>query len=88
MLAALDEGTYSPGEGAMGSGHPISWRHDYDGGRAWCTGMGHTPEGYREGLFLDHLLSGIEAAAGATEPACGAAGFRRNVPSNATTPNG
>ena len=52
------------------------------------TGAGHTPEGYREDLLLDHLLSGIEAAAGATEPACGAAGSRRNVPSNATSPNG
>jgi len=88
VLAALDEGSYSPGEGAMGSEHPISWCHDYDGGRSWYTGAGHTPEGYREDLLLDHLLGGIEVAAGATEPACGAAGSRRSFPGNATTSNG
>ena len=63
MLAALDEGSYSPGEGAMGSEHPISWCHDYDGGRSWYTGgytgAGHTPESYRDDLFLEHLLGSI-----------------------------
>jgi len=88
VLAALDEGGYSPGEGAMGSEHPISWCHDYDGGRAWYTGAGHTSESYREGLFLDHLKGGIEAAACATGPACGGAGSRRGFPGNATTPSG
>lgn len=71
VLAELDEGSYSPGDGAMGSGHPISWCHDYDGGRAWYTGLGHTPESYREDLFLDHLLGGISSATGAAEPARG-----------------
>jgi cytochrome c len=87
VLAALDEGSYSPG-GGMGSEHPISWCHDYDGGRAWYTGAGHTPESYREDLFLDHLLGGIEAAAGASKPAFDAAGSLRSFPGNATTPNG
>ncbi|HKH77567.1 MAG TPA: ThuA domain-containing protein [Rubrobacteraceae bacterium] len=59
VLAALDEGSYSPGEGAMGSEHPISWCHDYDGGRSWYTGAGHTPESYRDDLFLEHLLGSI-----------------------------
>jgi type 1 glutamine amidotransferase len=88
VLAALGEGSYSPREGAMGSEHPISWCHGYDGGRSWYTGAGHTPESYRDDLFLEHLLRGIESAAGASEPACGAAGSRRSLPGNATTPNG
>lgn len=65
VLATLDEDSYSPGTGAMGSDHPISWRHDYGGGRAWYTGLGHIPESYREGPFLEHLLGGIRDAAGA-----------------------
>jgi type 1 glutamine amidotransferase len=87
VLVALNEGSYPPGEGAMGTKHPISWCHDYDGGRAWYTGAGHAPESYREELFLDHLLGGIKAA-GATEPACGGAGSRRSSPGNATSSNG
>jgi cytochrome c len=44
VLARLDERTYDPGAGAMGAAHPIAWAHDYDGGRAWYTGGGHTAE--------------------------------------------
>ncbi len=51
MLAALNEGGYPPGGGAMCTKHPISWCHDYDGGRAWYTDAGHAPESYREELF-------------------------------------
>lgn len=65
VLATLDEDGYSPGAGDMGGDHPISWYHDYDGGRSWYTGLGHTPESYREDLFLKHLLGGIKAVAGA-----------------------
>lgn len=71
VLAMLDEGSYSPGEGAMGSDHPIAWCHDYDGGRAWYTGGGHTPESYSEDLFLKHLLGGIMTAAGVAQSECG-----------------
>ena len=49
----------------MGTNHPISWYHEYDGGRAWYTAMGHTAESYKEPLFLNHLLGGIRWAAGA-----------------------
>ena len=42
VLATLDESSYSPGGGAMGADHPIAWYHEFDGGRAWYTGMGHT----------------------------------------------
>jgi cytochrome c len=62
VLATLDEQTYSGG--MMGFDHPIAWCHEYDGGRAWYTGGGHTKESYSEPLFLTHLLGGIEFAAG------------------------
>src|SRR5262249_33180871 len=45
--------------------HPISWCHNYDGGRAFYTAMGHTTESYSEPLFLGHVLGGIVWAANA-----------------------
>lgn len=62
VLAKLDENTYEGGEN--GDDHPIAWYHDYDGGRAFYTGGGHTAESYKEPLFLQHLLGGIEYAMG------------------------
>ena len=38
---------------------PIAWSHDYDGGRAVYTGLGHTDESYEEPAFLQHLLGAI-----------------------------
>jgi type 1 glutamine amidotransferase len=64
VLLTLDESTYSGG--ADGPDHPIAWYHEYDGGRAWYTGLGHTDASYSEPLFLDHLLGGILYAAGQT----------------------
>jgi len=69
VLLRLDESTYRGG--GMGADHPIAWYHEYDGGRAWYTAGGHTAESYREPEFLQHLLGGIEYAAGqatAAEP--------------------
>lgn len=62
VLATVDEATYSGGE--MGADHPIAWCHFYSGGRAWYTALGHTRESYSEPLFLQHLLGGIQFAAG------------------------
>ncbi|MEV4541816.1 ThuA domain-containing protein [Micromonospora echinaurantiaca] len=72
VLASLDETSYSPGAGAMGADHPIAWCHDFQGGRAWYTGGGHTRESYAEPQFLAHLLGGIRSAAGAADADCGA----------------
>jgi len=62
LLTRVDEATYTGG--TMGPAHPISWQHLFDGGRAWYTAMGHTGCSYTERAFLDHLLGGIEWAAG------------------------
>ena len=61
VLLTIDESTYSGGE--MGAYHPISWRHPYEGGRAWYTAMGHTIESYSEPFFLVHVAEGIVWAA-------------------------
>jgi type 1 glutamine amidotransferase len=44
--------------------HPIAWYHEFDGGRAFYTGGGHTIESYTEEIFMDHLWGGIEYAIG------------------------
>lgn len=57
ILATLDETSYEGG--GMGASHPIAWYHEFEGGRAWYTGLGHTNESYAEPAFLDHLAGGI-----------------------------
>ncbi|MCJ7465159.1 MAG: ThuA domain-containing protein [Maribacter sp.] len=65
VLMTLDESSYEGGKN--GDFHPIAWYHDFDGGRAFYTGAGHTDESYTEDLFLKHLLGGIEYAIGKNE---------------------
>src|SRR5690606_18477910 len=65
ILALLDESTYEGG--THGEHHPISWYHEFDGGRAFYTGGGHTKESYQESDFIKHLFEGIIWAAGSHE---------------------
>lgn len=62
VLALLDEKTYEGGN--QGDNHPIAWYHEYDGGRAFYTGGGHTNESFSEPLFMKHVLGGIKYAMG------------------------
>ncbi len=57
-LVNIDETTYK--EGNMGNPHPMSWYHEYDGGRAFYTAMGHTVESFSEPLFLNHVWGGLK----------------------------
>jgi uncharacterized protein len=67
-VLAVDESTYNPkvewasrnrkGEG-MGKFHPIAWYHNYDGGRAFYTALGHLPTDFSNEAFLNHLYAGI-----------------------------
>ena len=65
VLLTLDESTYNGG--SMGEDHPISWCHNFEGGRAWYEGAGHVDSSYSDPLFLQHLLGGIEWTAGVVE---------------------
>ncbi len=62
VLLTVDESSYQGGE--MGKDHPIAWYHEFEGGRAWYTALGHRPESYNDPLFLAHLWGGISYAAG------------------------
>src|SRR5579862_615623 len=59
VLIKIDESSYDPGDGKMGENHPMSWCHEYEGGRAFYTELGHTDESYADPLYLKHLLGGI-----------------------------
>jgi type 1 glutamine amidotransferase len=69
-ILAVDEQTFNPeanwgakkGVG-MGKFHPIAWYHDYDGGRAFYTALGHMPATYSDALFLEHIYGGLYWAA-------------------------
>ncbi len=58
ILITLDEKTYQGG--TNGDYHPASWYHEFDGGRAFYTAMGHTAETYDEPFFEKHLLGGLQ----------------------------
>ncbi len=70
-LLTVDESTYNinaqwgPDNKAVGHGdfHPVSWYHNYDGGRAWYTNLGHVPAVFEDPNFLTHLYGGIYWAA-------------------------
>lgn len=67
-LLSVDESTYEPTaqrkkEMATSPLHPISWYHEYDGGRAFYTALGHLPATYSDQQFLHHLYGGIYWAA-------------------------
>lgn len=57
ILLNLDEKSYKGGK--MGDYHPISWAHNYDGGKVFYTGLGHTEESFDEPDFQKHLIGGI-----------------------------
>lgn len=58
VLLKLDESSYKGG--INGDNHPIAWYHEYDGGRVFYTGLGHTEASYDEPEFRQHLLGAIE----------------------------
>ncbi len=68
VLMNLNEASYSGG--SMGGDHPITWCKNYNGGRAWYTGLGHTEQTYTDTNFTRMLLGGIQIAAGAVTANC------------------
>jgi len=62
VLISIDEKSYEGGKN--GDNHPMAWYHEFDGGRAFYTALGHTDESYTEDNFLKHILGGIQYAMG------------------------
>ncbi|MEP7106788.1 MAG: ThuA domain-containing protein [Ferruginibacter sp.] len=60
VLLKIDETSYKGGKN--GDNHPMAWYHEYDGGRAFYTELGHTEESFSEPAYLQHLLGGIKYA--------------------------
>lgn len=65
VLISIDEKSYEGGKN--GDNHPMAWYHEYDGGRAFYTELGHTDESYADPLYLQHILGGIQYAIGGNE---------------------
>jgi type 1 glutamine amidotransferase len=48
----------------FGDEFPLAWKHEFEGGRAWYTALGHQKEHYSDPVFTKHLLGGILWAMG------------------------
>jgi len=66
-LITIDESSYTGG--ANGENHPMAWYHDFDGGRAFYTALGHDNKSFEDPLYLQHVLGGIKYAMGANPKA-------------------
>ncbi len=68
MTTVEDEkkGEY-PGD-IFGDRFPLAWYHQFEGGRQWYTALGHRPEHYSDPQFMQHILGGIQWAAGDSFP--------------------
>ena len=78
-ILRVDESTYEGGEN--GDFHPIAWYRDFEKGRAFYTGLGHTPESYTDPQFVAHVWGGMEYAWGANR-AVNYAGVKRTPEAN------
>jgi len=61
-LIDIDETSYEGG--TNGDFHPMTWYHEFDGGRAWYTNFGHADRSFAEPDFKTLLIGGIEYAIG------------------------
>ncbi|WP_394814682.1 ThuA domain-containing protein [Streptomyces millisiae] len=69
-VARVRERSYTPGSGAEGWDHPISWCRDFDGGRSFYTGMGGTERSFVEENFRKHLRGALLWASRLTRADC------------------
>ncbi|MCE7059050.1 ThuA domain-containing protein [Dyadobacter sp. CY343] len=60
VLVKIDEKTYK--DGKMGDDHPMSWYHEYDGGKAFYTNFGHEDATYVDPVFVKHFIGGLKWA--------------------------
>ncbi|MAT49110.1 MAG: Crp/Fnr family transcriptional regulator, partial [Euryarchaeota archaeon] len=57
ILLNLDETSYRGGE--HGQNHPITWYHEYSGGRSFYTALGHLVGTYSDPNFKNLIKGGI-----------------------------
>jgi len=61
-LLNLEESSYVGG--TNGNTHPITWYHDFDGGRSFYIGLGHKRTTYEDPRFIQLLQKGLVYAMG------------------------
>ena len=66
VLITIDEKSYSGG--TMGDNHPMAWYHEFDGGRAFYTNMGHTPETFSRAAGAPTYLGRFTVGNGRRDP--------------------
>lgn len=54
-LVKLDDPQKPKGETVR----PLAWCHEFEGGRAWYTTLGHRKENYSDPFYQKHILGGI-----------------------------
>ena len=65
ILLGVDERSFkSDAEKPVSELQPVAWFHEFDGGYAFYTALGHTKESYQEPLFLKHLEGGLLSVLG------------------------
>ncbi|WP_370948726.1 ThuA domain-containing protein [Amycolatopsis sp. cg5] len=69
-VAQVEEKTYTPGTGANGPFHPVSWCRDYDGGRSFYSSMGRTEASYGDTQFRNHVLGALRWTTGMVRGDC------------------
>ncbi len=43
--------------------YPAAWTHDFDGGHAWFTALGHDKKDYLDPVYIQHIFQGIRFVA-------------------------
>ena len=66
VLMNLEESSYQGG--TNGKDHPIAWYQEFQGGKVFYTGGGHTKESYSDDLFRQHLWGGLQYVLGHKPP--------------------
>lgn len=62
VILRIDESSYKePSENPTATPRPIAWFHEYDGGRAFYTALGHTLESYTDSSFVRHVWGGVRS---------------------------
>ena len=80
VLATVDESTYDEQDGnTEDDDHPVAWCSRFDGGISWYTAMGHTQASFSDANFRQHILGGLQTAAGVA----GDCGEERSMPPTA-----
>ncbi|RPD49028.1 ThuA domain-containing protein [Paracnuella aquatica] len=63
VLITIDENSYTGGQN--GEDHPMAWYHEYDGGRAFYTALGHDNRSWEDPMYQQHVLGAIQYVMGA-----------------------